>query len=84
MLEHSRDEIEPVIEAIRRWAIGHPKAGEPFMVVRGHAFSPQTFLEAVLEHSEFAAPFLEYVFEQAREEGVPPREIIDRETRKQR
>jgi hypothetical protein len=87
MKERSSEDMQGVRDALQRWAVGHPKSGEPFMVVRGRAFSPKEFYEAVLQQSKYAEyvePFLDYIFDEAKRESVPPKELIDRETRKQR
>jgi hypothetical protein len=85
MKERPWQEMEEVREALQRWAIGHPRSGEPFMVVRGQAFSPMTFYEAVRSgESEYVEPFLDYIFQEAEKERVSPRDLIDREIRKQR
>jgi hypothetical protein len=85
MKERPSDDLQGVREALERWAIGHPRSGEPFMVVRGQAFSPMAFYEAVKSgRSEYVEPFLDYIFEEAAKERVSPGELIDREIRKQR
>ena len=84
MQERSYEDMQPVLEALQRWAIGHPKKDLPFLVVQGQAFTPMTFYETVREQSEFAEPFLNYLFREAQEQGVAPKTLIDQETRKQR
>ena len=85
MKERPWDEMEGVRDALERWVIGHPRSGEPFMVVRGQAFSPKTFYQAVMSgQSEYVEPFLDYIFEEAEREGVSPSDLIDREIGKQR
>jgi hypothetical protein len=85
MKERPSDDMQGVREALERWAIGHPRSGEPFMVVRGQAFSPMAFYEAVKSgRSEYVEPFLDYIFEEAAKERVSPGDLIDREIRKQR
>jgi len=85
MKERPSDQMQEVREALQRWAIGHPRSGEPFMVVRGQAFSPMTFYQAVLSgQSEYVEPFLDYIFDEAAREGVSAKDLIDREIRKQR
>jgi hypothetical protein len=84
MGERSSEDMQPVLEALQRWAGGHPRSEQPFMVIRGRTFTPRTFYMAVREGSEYAEPFLDYIFHQARQEGIAPRVLIDREIRKQR
>ena len=84
MAEYSHSELEPVLEALRRWALGHPRSERPFLVVRGRAFSPKSFLIEAQEQSRFAAPFLEYIFDEARRLDVQPKDFIDRAIRSER
>jgi hypothetical protein len=61
MAERSRDSLNPVIEALRRWAMGHPRAEQPFLIVRGRAFTPKSFLIEAERQTEFGRPFLEKI-----------------------
>jgi lysozyme family protein len=45
MVQRSFDEMEPVLESMRRWAFGHPRGDQPFMIVRGRAFTPKGILQ---------------------------------------
>jgi hypothetical protein len=75
---------QPVLEALRRWALGHPKAEQPFLTVRGHTFTPKTFLAEIEQQTEFGRPFLDYLFEEASRRDMRPEELIDRTILRQR
>jgi len=84
MTERSANEMEPILEALRRWALGHPRSEQAFMVVRGHAFTPKSFLEAATQGSEFAQPFFDYLFEEAPRQDMRPQDLINRDIINQR
>ena len=77
MRERSRSDMEPVLEALRRWSFAHPRSNEPFMVVRGETFTPMSFLKAVEQQRELAQPFLDYLFDEAARQHVQPKDIIE-------
>jgi hypothetical protein len=80
MIERSAKDIDPIINSLENWAFGHAQSDQPFMVVRGRTFTPKTFYEAVKSQSDYAEPFLTYLFERASREDIAPRTLIDRET----
>jgi hypothetical protein len=80
MIERSSEEMAEVIASLRNWALGHPEKDRPFMVVRDRAFTPATFYKAVEDQSDYAEPFLTYLFEQASLAGIRPKTLIDRES----
>jgi hypothetical protein len=76
MEERSAESIAPVIKALHVWAEGHPRAQRPFLVVLGHTFTPKSFVKEVEKQSEFARPFLDYLFETANRLKVTPEYLI--------
>jgi hypothetical protein len=66
----------PIIEAMRLWAHGHPAADQPFLIVKGKAFTPKEFLHEVEERTEFGLSFLRFLFEEASRHEVAPESLL--------
>jgi hypothetical protein len=84
MMQRSVAEMEPVLQAMRRWALAHPRSDLPFMVVQGRTFTPKTFLKEVTIQSRFAEPFLTYLFNEAERQSLKPTDLIEIAIRNQR